>query len=463
MQFTSLKSLTELVFQYGPFAFSILFLYSISRWAYRRYDDATKRTAPAASPEQIKAARLVYLVSFGCGIILVAVSVVWFLVHRPLYVFSGTISNLDHNMRVSSVALYFRDRPHGAVTENDIPLHDEEFVAVSDRPFWSGQKFSIDFAKNDEPRDQLQIDYDPDDGDSVFRPDFQNGKNVLIRVSGHSHASPPGQHFGWLQLPVVHAQESVPAKQQTSRIKRAPPMQQQSSQIGVQVAQWGLQEQTTLDRSVVDTLQDPWSSVGARIKALEGLKYANSDTLSTYLKTNDGPSPLVPTLLDLTRHSDRELAYEANAILGKADLDTYLVSELSGSNPKARKNAQVVLGHMDRAKADDVIADLKPSRRNVSVKNLALVPTNFPDGDRYYMEVGWDPRNENQTRCLGNFFATSLDVAGTREKETATLEGRNKRLIYSAYRDWVLAAAEKISACGGSVAYVRPSSRASAN
>src|SRR5438105_8205898 len=118
----TLRQVIELVYQYGPFGFAIIFLYSISRWAYRRYDEASKHPHPNSG--QVAATRGVYLASFSFGVVLVGTSVIWWFVHKPIYLFTGKIRDLDHNMLISSDAMYFRERAHNLLGDDDIPLHD---------------------------------------------------------------------------------------------------------------------------------------------------------------------------------------------------------------------------------------------------------------------------------------------------------------------------------------------------
>ncbi len=454
MNADSLKAVTEVVYQYGPFAFSLIFLYSISRWAYKRYDEASKQNPPV-DPDKERTTRAVYLLSFAAGLALVAVSVGWWFVHHPVYVFRGTIKGLDHNTHVSSTELYFLDRWHTPLSVNDLPTHDEDFIAVNEHPFHAGQKFSVDFGKNDAPTRPLNIDYDPHDGENIFRPDFRGGQDVLVRDSANLHA------FNWVNPMIVHAQESVPAQQPTYRIEQSP-VQQKSSQArpasSMQQAQSG-QQANYLERAVADTLSNSRSSVGAKIVAIEKLEKSGTASTLAFSQMDTNGVPLIATLLDLTRHSDRELAYEASTVVRSLDVEGYLRTGLKSRDPKARNRAEIVLGHMNPADREKVMHDLRlPSKAATRIKDLALVPTNFPDGDRYYMQITWNPNAQKQGSCLASFFSTSLDVAGTPNQEAQAMEGRGQRLIYSVYKDWVVGAAATISKCGAKVAYVRPSS-----
>jgi hypothetical protein len=434
VQPTSLRDLTDLVYEYGPFAFSILFLYSISRWAYKRYDEASKEDPPNSAKQS--STKLVYLMSFVAGLALVAVSVAWWFVHHPLYVVRGEIRGLDHNTRVSSTQLYFLDRPHVALRDDDLPVHDEQFVALSEHPFDRMQRFSVDFSKNQATHDQLVIECGPDDGGNVFTPGLKDGRNTLDRMS---YASSP---FDWIEPKVVYAQQSMPAQLPPYRLKPSSPVQPKDPPV---------------DPSAVVTLQDPISSVGAKILALRKLQGTDPQTMATYFRFNGRGEPFAATILDLTRHSDPELAYDARALAESSVFEDYLQQILGSKDPGTRQVAQSVLTHMDPEQAARLTKD---SGITTKIENRALVPTNFPDGDRYFLEIHWVSNDKKQVDCLADFFASSLDEATSEAKEKAVMRNSSQRLIYSAYPEWVVPAAGRLEKCGAKVSFVRPSAKA---
>jgi hypothetical protein len=440
MEPSLLRDLADLVYQYGPFGFSILFLYSISRWAYKRYDEASKENPP--NPDKQKSTRWIYIVSFAAGVALVAVSVGWWFIHHPLYVVRGEIRGLDHNTRISSTELYFLERPHAARSDIDTPVHDEQFIAISEHPFGRTHKFPIDFSKNEATHDQLEIECGPDDGGNIFAPGLKGGKNTLDRIGD---ASPS---FNWMKPQVVYAKQNMPAQQPTYQLKPPPspklPQRQETSQVGQQFYS-----------PVVAILVDPHSSVGEKIVQLRKLQSVDPQTMLGYLRLNLGGAPFAATILDLSRHSDPELAYSAKSIVSSSVFQDYLHQDLISRDPGTRQAAQSALSHMDPEWA----AQFKTGEVAADVKNRALVPTNFPDGDRYFMEIRWAPNDRKQVDCLADFFASSLDSGGSEAKEKALMRNRSQRLIYSAYSGWVVPAASKIENCGAAVSFVRPSAK----
>lgn len=373
--------------------------------------------------------------SFVAGLALVAVSVAWWFVHHPLYVVRGEIRGLDHNTRVSSTQLYFLDRPHPALRDDDLPVHDEQFVALSEHPFGKLQKFPVDFSKNQATHDQLLIECGPDDGGNVFTPGLKDGRNTLDRMG---YASSP---FDWMKPQVVYAQQSLPAQLPSDKLK--PPLAPMAQQ----------QRGSAVDPSAVDTLQDPISSVGMKILALRRLQSPDPQTMATYFRVNSRGEPFAATILDLTRHSDPELAYDAKSIVDSSVFQDYLRQALRSKDPVTRQTAESVLSHMDSERAAGFTKGLEVANE---VKNRALVPTNFPDGDRYFLEIRWTSDDKKQVDCLADFFAASLDDAGSEAKQKALMRNRSQRLIYSSYPEWVIPAAGKIEKCGAKVGFVRP-------
>lgn len=450
-----LRELTELGYQYGPFAFSLMFLYSISRWAYKKYDEASKQKDPPARADQIRSTRLTYLISFIAGIVLVGVSVAWWFVHHPIYVYTGIIRNLDSNTFIYSDSLYFLERPHPLNGPDDVLIRDEQFVVISERPFKRGQLFPIDFRKNKELRDHLRIDYDPDDTEPQFEPDFQNGKNILKRISNSAQATNQTA-FNWFRTSVAYAQEKEPVATPSLRMMSTP--QQKTRSPLRRLSQSANRQEPELDKSVFDALEDSRSDVGTKLKAIDKLESLDPDSMSRYLRGSFGNIPLSATILDLTRHSDPELAYEASTLIRKFDLDHYLQSGLTSKDAKVRADAELVLGHLDRPAAEKVVANVKQSEGGVrvTIKDLAFIPTNFPEGDRYYMKVSWKAKDEKERDCLADFFSSSLDVPGTPPNKTGLILGRSQLVIYSIDKEWVTGAVGRIEHCGGSVAFIRP-------
>jgi hypothetical protein len=434
MNTNSLKDLAGLAYQYGPFIFALIFLYNISRWAWRNYDQARAQTP--ADPKPVTRAWHTFVASFAVAILLVGISVWWWISHGPLYEFTGAIYDLDNNTSVYCDSLYFRVRQHPLYSPNDVPLKDEEFLAVAKHPFNKGDRFTIEVRKDQTSRGNVTLEYDPEAVDSNFSLDFNNGVYQL-----HSLATPrpvaeePGN---WIPSFTAYAQ----SPNQTAEA-RVSPSQRNSSQ------------QTNLKDVNISTIENTQASVGARILALENLYRMDPAPIIAFIQRGASGATFAAGVLDLTRHSDPELAYWAQSLAKKLDLESFVRKGLQSSDADTRYDAKMVLEHFDASQADNLISEMGkvPDKSKLGVRDLALVPTNFPEGDRYYMQVAWDDSNKTQAHCVDEVFE---DWAGDSAIQKQPTPSQSSELIYSLDKSQVTAAAAEVNRCGATAKFVHP-------
>src|SRR5439155_13043922 len=87
-----------------------------------------------------------------------------------------------------------------------------------------------------------------------------------------------------------------------------------------------------------------------------------------------------------------------------------------------------------------------------------IAPTASPQGDRYYVKATWDPANASTVDCLASLFNKELITNRTLDQERSLMKNRKARLVYGYDKEWGVGIAGKIKACGGSAAYVHPTS-----
>lgn len=450
----------DLAAGYGPTFFSMLFLLVISRWSYKNYDRAVQRKDPAPDATEKSTLQRTFLASFVVGILLTGASLVWFFFYKPkLYVFTGEIEELQQYERLNSDKVYLRSRPLAQLAPDDPPLRNEEFAVVSSEPFVQGQIFRLFFKKNDSDRNSLDLVYDPNDKVRQFKVDLDttSGKLQLVRLAQSDTVV--GKRTASLFGLLAYAQQpstSLPAGRGASKKQaqaRSPLSSQDSDSAGAskQVAE-------------INVLQNPVSNVGSKIAALDYLNQLDAKTLDGYLGFRSDPNgePFAATLIDLTRHSDKEVAFAATRLARKADVDHYVKEKIVSSDAQKRNAAQRTLYHYDQARAAGIVQSVKSTSQqtNVDWKNQAMIPTTFPDGDRYYLQVSWDPGQSSQVNCVARFLSQELDASRSLNDELALLKGRKQRLLYSVDKGWVSSAALKLAQCGARVAFVRPSAKA---
>src|SRR6185437_5623238 len=112
-----------------------------------------------------------------------------------------------------------------------------------------------------------------------------------------------------------------------------------------------------------------------------------------------------------------------------------------------QRSAQIILGSTTAIGA---------KKAPINWKNLALVPTAFPEGDRYYMQITWNSQDTGQVNCIAQFLSSELDASRPLNDELKLMRGRSSRLVYSVQKDWVVGASQKVSECGAKPIFVSP-------
>jgi hypothetical protein len=109
-------------------------------------------------------------------------------------------------------------------------------------------------------------------------------------------------------------------------------------------------------------LQDPTADIGERSLVIQRLQSSDREQIAKLLDgtaPNENGDPLVLTILDLTRHSDRQLAFRAKALLAKLNVNQYIADRLTSSDSKTRILASRVLYRVDTETARQIIESAK--------------------------------------------------------------------------------------------------------
>lgn len=479
-----MKESAELAFQYGPFFFSLLFLVSISRWAFRNYNAACRRTNPAPDAKEISTLKNTYVASFLVGTVLVLASVVWWFLYRPQrFIFEGEIDSLEqYDILLSgSEKIFFRS------TYQQAPFYRRlsqtaYFVIVGDKPFSPGDGYDFDLykgtiseAKITQDRNRLHVDYDPDDPSPTYTLDCCDD-------SGH------------YQLKKTSKAKSTKAVRITGVVYAAPP--QQEADPGISPTPLTEKELRRLhvrpDKSRPvsgpgSVLRNPLAEIGERSLALQQLQLMDRKAFIQVLDQSLGDGsddPLVLSILDLTRHSDKQLAFRATKLLDALNVKQYVAELLAPTQGATRPRwagwakdlgtqlpAMRVLFRVDKATAKAILEIAKergfaspPLEQDIDAgqKTRVLVPTWLPSesyhraGDWYFVKATWNPDDDHVRSCLTNLFHTELISSRTPEQEGDLM--RQKRGVRYVYwdEDWALSIAASIQRCGGGFSFVHP-------
>ena len=459
-----MKQSAELAYQYGPFFFSLLFLVSISRWSYRNYNAACKRTNPPASEKEISALKNTYLTSFFVGTVLVLASVIWWFLFRPQrYYFGGEIKSLEQydNLQSDSESIFFRSHYETAPYYQQFS-QTAYFLIVGDKPFSPGDGFDLDLYKGTfnkekitQDRNILHVEYDPKDPSPIYELDCcdKKGQYTLKKTST--------QRSSFLNETVVYAAPSPQEADAGNARSSSSKPKTSSARVTVELT---------------SPLKDPSADIGERSLILQRLQSLDREALAKALDdddsaTNASDDPLVLTILDLTRHSDKQLAYRARSVLAQLDVNLYIAARLVSSNEGTRRSAERILFRVDTTMAGQILQLAKSKGwKSATIeqeiesgeKTRVLVPTWIPAekshnaGDWYFLKVMWNPADHHTLDCLTKLFHKELISQRTIEQERELMKQKNGvRYIYWD-EAWVLKLSDSVADCGAKFAFVHP-------
>jgi hypothetical protein len=344
--------------------------------------------------------------------------------------------------------IYFKPELRRVFAGDETQLRNERFVAVQESPFKRGQKIRIDFAKGKEKRSTFEISYSPEESEPAFiiEWDDKEQKNDLKKFSEDKKS------LGLFSSDRIVFAQSVPS--QPIPVDRGATVTRQMQPTPVNVAFRGL----------VDDLQSPYTDIGTKIVSIEKISKLDQELLKECLTTKTEQESMLVTVLDLTRHSDKELAFKANQVLIQFDIEDYLTEQLGSNSSLARKQAEEVLFHMDKAQAVHIVSKVEANKgqhSNLSIAqidaksaSLSVRATGSAKGDRYYVKAEWDPSKEETVSCLTNLFHKELYNSRTTDEETALMRGRRERVVYWYSKDWAIWIKGKIEQCGGRASFV---------
>lgn len=434
--------------QLGPFLFAVLFNLVITLWAQRNLESASTRSSPVASEKELATYRLYFWLVATFGIILVIVSIVWWFRQQPAFhVYRGVIQDLMPHERIASDSLYFKKVLKPAPFDDDLRERNEHFLAIQDKPFTENDDFEISYGKGDDvstreskkfrvkfttdPDPKFKIDYDKSTATSKLiqlrqsPKDAQNGEFTMLSSAFATSLGDltPTEHKGIILV--------------------------------------DQQNDETIE-NVFEVLRQEKIQVSHKIAAIDRLEADSSTRQFLEQSIND-----ILVLLDLTRHTDRELAYKATRVAQHASVDALLVAALSSPDTQKRQKAEDILFRIERGRAEKILDELL-SQKDVDHKKFRalrdevksgkkerlLIPTASSQGDRYYVKAEWVSGNEEMIACLSKVFNRRLISTRTLDQEKEIMSGRPMRYVYWYSKSWALTIADEIEQCGGKATFV---------
>lgn len=440
-----MESLLQLAMRFGPFFFSLYLFQKVWRWSSQEYKKSLDHQPPLDQAD-IRMQRIVWVASFTAGLVLVGISVWWWVVfyNQRTYFFVGHIRNLHDYEKLDSDDLYFHAKLKYYMAGG--LLRNEDFLFVQSKPFAAGQQFDLLYSKSGTDQTQLTVIYDPSNPEPTYDIEFDGTKNKLSPVT--QKVSRPKPNTSWL-IPTVHAQEASTQSADRGKPKLGPPSRRHESQDSQLL-------------SAVSSLQKESTPVPLKIEAIKEIQDSDPNKVKELLAQGD--EPLALTLFDLSRHSDPELAYRATAVSKEVDIDEFLLEELSSTDSKTRRQAEQILLRISRSHALSLISkvnakspDLLETKTQIQTgKSIVLQPTGTSQGDRYYVQATWDSAQTSTVNCLTELFNKELETDRTLEQEKQLMNGKSQRYVYWYSKAWAIDMASRIRSCGAQAAFVKP-------
>lgn len=443
-----LAQLTQLAYQYGPFLFALLFMLVISRWGYQIYQQACTREPPA-SQEEINTYRLYFIGSTGFGFSLVILALGWWFYHNDSpqqYVFKGEIRGLKDYERIASSSIYLRPRWVSSGLPDAPQLHNEEFLVVQERPFKAQSNFDVLFSKGPGNLEQLSLPYSEADY-PIYQIswDDRQGKMRLQLIS----TEPSAQAFNWLRS--AQAADSEPNA--ITRLPYAFPLLAESQNISV-----------PKDPQQLETLLQAYTTpVSTKLLIIAELQTWDEAKLKSFLKRPGFSEPPLLSLLDLTRHTDKELAYKARQLLQMNAKEPYnwvnsILSEmLLSTDSFVQMQAESILQRIEAETALALISSLQKRLPSLSALGAeirqngtrVLYPTGTQEGDQYCVKITWPVANKEIANCLEEFLQNVTQEQASRREQTP-----GQHWIFSKTKSWAIWSAEQAEACQAQTRFI---------
>jgi hypothetical protein len=445
MTTTDLLEIAAKAAQLGPFLFAVLFNLVITLVAYRFYNEASKRNAPDI---ELKTYRSYFRVVTTFGILLVIISIGWWFRQQPaVHYFGGVIQDLKPYEKIASENLYFKIVPKPAPFDDDLRETNVHFLAIQDKPFTENDHFEISYGKRADvstrESNKFTVKFAPGPEPKykiVFDKTTSNSKLIQINPSSKETQS---RSFITLSSAFAFPLDNFAADQRN----------------GILVA--ARQDDQTIE-TVFEVLRQEKIEIASKIAAIDQL-VAGDSAKEFLLQSPDD----ILVLLDLTRHSDRELAYKAKRIAEGLDVDTLLGTALISPDKQKRDTAENILFRIERGRAEKILRGVLARKGGDSTKlsrvleevktgkkERLLIPTGSPQGDRYYVKAEWASDNQEVVACLTKLFKRTLISSRTLEQEEQYMSGRSMRYVYWYAKDWALTMFNSIQECGGKATFV---------
>lgn len=417
----------ELAARYGPFAFAVLAGLGVI-WLVKLTRDCADSDKPhvEALANTYKkftvAAGLTALCFAGLG------TYHWMKTEQSMQVLRGTIKDLTDYEQVDADNFYFKTEFKKQLIGDTLKYRNEHFIAIQDHPFAAGQEFEISYNKEGaKKRTTFKVKYG---GPLDFRIDY-NVDMDRYELKPATTTDSASLGFGFSNPFVVYAQ-TVPSPQPAMK-----------TVAGTQA----------VDMNLVNLLQDARTPVGAKIDVLDKLRAMDTATLKRYAETVTKQESFSLTLIDLSRHSDKELSAKAKIVIEKSGAQAVVGQQLKSSDTLIRNAAEQTVFRVSKERATEILKEAPASTQkqlmaqvNSGEKQQILIPVGTSMGDRYLVSMDWDTRDTKISNCMNAKAQGSFGLSRADAKQTVSVNSKEDALKM----------ADAIRLCGAKASFPNP-------
>ena len=437
-----LRILTDLAYQYGPFLFALIFNLIITRWGHRIYTTACSRREPPASEREKDTYRLYFLGMASFGMLLVVASILWWVVEKQpeQYIFEGSIKGLKQYEQIASNDMFFKPVYLKQIQEDAPQLRNEKFLVVQDHPFQRGDSFEVMFSKGPNTLEVFDLPYYAVK-EAKYRITWDESQQKMVLQDLNPRID---QISFWIST--LHAE--VLKAPFYSRQQHAPLLLQKKSKPVVEPKKELYQLIRGLQRERTPFFRK--KEILIRLLELPFQSWFNQKRLHL-------SEPILLTLLDLRRSTDKEMAHYVNKVIlhhygNRKEVDQFIKGLLLNNiNQKLFDKGVNIIQRIKKRRALRILKSIDDNKKSLNILKLeqkiitegtrVLIPTAADSGEQYCVKTQWRKKSIKVQQCLRRLKSKHLPKKQTNTPNTAWFFNRTKAKA--------LKVADEIENCGG--------------
>lgn len=457
LSFPAVESLNPLLYEdfaslalrFGPFFFSLFFAIFFIPWAQKKYRIITEQVDPPPSERQRKIYAWYFIASGIFCVALIIICVIWwiFLQGSPKII-SGVIEDVDDYVEISSPALYFRVvRYENTISKNYHFVYTYKSEALPD-------SFRLNITKMgsvEESPSYIKCREISKNQKFQYKYNGEHDKHKVEALAENKNSIP----LSFLNSAyAMYLEAPYSKKLSKSHMLRSGNLKQEYIQ------------ELPCKLKIIARLQNERTPVGEKIMIIDTLlSIEDNDSIIACLRYVSSKEPFLITLMDLSRHSDSELAYKVSRLIEPYPVEEILYEIISHENEKIKQDE--ILSRLPAQTVQEILElhhengegnlqlNYEADYQAEYLRQKLLYPTGSRKGDRYYVKASWNANDQSAFDCLSQLFKRELISDRTLEEEKAIMRKMGtERYVYWYSKEWAMRIAEEIEACGGNAEFV---------